>query len=287
MPATGLVAAAVAAALALSLVVVAIPDPAGDAPLSATVVIAGADIDFPHPGQYLRAGRIVAAPTELVQVPPFAIMVHQVSREEYGRCVMAGACAPAQAAAGPADAPATGVSFLDAASYATWYSRRKGETWRLPTALEAAAAAAERFVGDGEIVADDLANPSARWLAAYRAGAGAGRAPDPRPKPRGHYGANSLGVEDFGGNVWEWTTSCYVRATVDADGAPVQAIENCGVRVIEGRHRAYMTEFVRDPRGGGCAVGTPPDNLGFRLVREAPGSPAVAWLRRRLAWLAA
>ena len=30
---------------------------------------------------------------------PFEMMVHQVSREEYGRCVTAGACAPAQAAA--------------------------------------------------------------------------------------------------------------------------------------------------------------------------------------------
>jgi hypothetical protein len=29
-----------------------------------------------------------------------------------------------------------------------------------------------------------------------------------------------------------------------------------------------MTGFLRDARGGGCSVGTPPDNLGFRLVRE-------------------
>ena len=57
--------------------------------------------------------------------------------------------------------------------------------------------------------------------------------------------------------------------------------------VIEGRHRSYMTDFVRDPKSGGCAVGTPPDNLGFRLVREASAFPALAWLKRRLAWLAA
>jgi hypothetical protein len=62
--------------------------------------------------------------------------------------------------------------------------------------------------------------------------------------------------------------------------------ENCGVRVIEGRHRSYMTEFIRDPKSGGCAVGTPPDNLGFRLVREEPAFPAVAWIKRRIAALA-
>jgi hypothetical protein len=29
-----------------------------------------------------------------------------------------------------------------------------------------------------------------------------------------------------------------------------------------------MIDFVRDAGGGGCAVGTPPANLGFRLVRD-------------------
>ena len=29
-----------------------------------------------------------------------------------------------------------------------------------------------------------------------------------------------------------------------------------------------MSAFVSDAIGGGCSVGVPPDNLGFRLVRE-------------------
>ena len=29
-----------------------------------------------------------------------------------------------------------------------------------------------------------------------------------------------------------------------------------------------MSNFIRDGRSGGCAVGTPPEHLGFRLVRE-------------------
>ena len=29
-----------------------------------------------------------------------------------------------------------------------------------------------------------------------------------------------------------------------------------------------MTDFIRDARAGGCSVGTPPSNLGFRLVRD-------------------
>ena len=30
-----------------------------------------------------------------------------------------------------------------------------------------------------------------------------------------------------------------------------------------------MTDFIRDPKTGGCAAGVPPANLGFRLVVES------------------
>ena len=43
------------------------------------------------------------------------------------------------------------------------------------------------------------------------------------------------------------------------------------MRVVEGSHRSYATDFIRDPRVGGCSVGTPPANLGFRLIREDQG----------------
>ena len=53
---------------------------------------------------------------------------------------------------------------------------------------------------------------------------------------------------------------------------------NCGVRVVQDAHRAYMTDYVRDPRTGGCAAGVPPANLGFRIVAEDEnGLPCSAW----------
>jgi len=42
--------------------------------------------------------------------------------------------------------------------------------------------------------------------------------------------------------------------------------------VVEGAHRTYMTDFIRDPKSGGCAQGVPPTNLGFRLVVESSRS---------------
>ena len=53
-----------------------------------------------------------------------------------------------------------------------------------------------------------------------------------------------------------------------AAGAAAAVTVNCGVRVVEGQHRSYVTDFIRDARAGGCAAGIPPSNLGFRLVRE-------------------
>jgi hypothetical protein len=72
-----------------------------------------------------------------------------------------------------------------------------------------------------------------------------------------------------------------VRQSVDADGHLLgDAVTNCGVRVVEGQHRTYITDFIRDARAGGCSVGIPPANLGFRLVRE--DTPAIARIVARL-----
>jgi hypothetical protein len=45
---------------------------------------------------------------------------------------------------------------------------------------------------------------------------------------------------------------------------------------------AYVTDFVRDPRTGGCAAGVSPANLGFRLVVERGGSYPIALLEGAL-----
>ena len=56
---------------------------------------------------------------------------------------------------------------------------------------------------------------------------------------------------------------------LEQTGAAQVTNTNCGVRVVQGAHRTYMTDFIRDPRTGGCAAGVPPANLGFRLIVDA------------------
>jgi formylglycine-generating enzyme required for sulfatase activity len=245
-----------------------------------TVEIGTVEFVFPAPGEFLVNGAPAAAPAAPVTVEGFRIMKQQVGVADYALCVADGACKPAD---GPdpagRDVPVTGVGYRDAIAYAGWYSKATGHDWRLPTAQEAAAAAGERFAGDAfPVAADDPANPAVAWLRRYGQEAAAKRPADPTVKPRGFYGANANGLEDFGGNVWEWTSTCYARTTLTADARVESVTENCGVRVLEGRHRAYMSGFVRDGRSGGCAVGTPPEHLGFRLVRDGG-----AYARVRLA----
>ncbi len=232
-------------------------------------------------GDFTHAGKQAAAPLVQVSLPrPLAIMKHQVSSADYQRCVDDGACrALDRGVVIAADRPAVQISWHDANGYAAWLSRKTGETWRLPTDEEWAFAAGSKFKDDGVTIDDN--DPSKRWIARYEREAD--RAPSaPGTRTFGAFGTNENGLQDVGGNVWEWTASCFVRRVLDDAGKVVSESPNCGVRVVEGQHRAYVTDFIRDAKAGGCAVGIPPDNLGFRLVVEQDKWPGVQRLVTRV-----
>ena len=225
-------------------------------------------------GDFESAGRVIDAPARATRLDaPLEVMVEPVSQAEYARCVAAAACAKLKGVdPAAADLPVVGVSWLDATAYAEWYARTTGEDWRLPTDEEWAYAAAERFRGEPPPAAsgDDFAR---RWLAKFDADSALARQPK-APQPFGHFGLNTLGVADLAGNVWEWTNSCYERRAVDAGGDARLLTRNCQVRALEGEHRTFMSDFIRDGVTGGCSVGPPPTNLGFRLVRSRASAVA-------------
>ena len=219
-------------------------------------------------GDFTRAARQIEAPLTSVRFSePLSIMKHQVSAADYQRCVDAAGCRALSPDVEPlADRPAVQISWHDAEAYATWLSRSTGEHYRLPTDEEWAFAAGKRYRDDSLPVDDG--DPSKRWLARYDRESNRAAGTDSGQQPFGHFGVNEHGLYDMSGNVWEWTSTCFVRTRLDGAGAAMSKHSNCGVRVAEGQHRTYVTDFIRDARAGGCAVGVPPSHLGFRLVRE-------------------
>lgn len=273
-------AAAVVAALAIP---VAFGATEGTAVTDGDVVrLPAGTLSYRLPGEFTRAGRPVDAPVESLKIADLTIMKRQVTTAEYHACVAAGACPalapPIQAAP---DRPVVQVSWRDAQAYAGWLSRTTGAHYRLPTDAEWAYAAGDRFRDDA-LPETGSADPAKRWLARYEQEAAREREADRKAQPVGHFGANDRGLLDIAGNIWEWTDTCYRRVALDGEETA-----NCGIRVVEGRHRSYMTDFIRDARSGGCAVGTPPANLGFRLVRDDGFWRGLRERLRRLPWLGA
>ena len=227
-------------------------------------------------GDFTRAGKQAEAPLATLRIAaPLAIMRHQVSAADYQHCVEDGSCrALDRGVVIAADRPAVQVSWNDASAYAGWLSRKSGDHYRLPTDEEWAFAAGSKFRDDGLPV--DAQDPSKRWLSRYEREAEL-TTDDTEAHVFGRFGVNENGLADLAGNVWDWTDTCFVRSALDDAGRAIRSNANCGVRVAEGAHRAYVTDFIRDARAGGCAAGTPPSNLGFRLVREQR-----SWLRLAL-----
>lgn len=238
--------------------------------------LAAASHSYRAAGDFSRAGRPVDAPMRELRLPSdLLIMKRQVTVAEYARCVDDGACA--RVTAGADDVPVSGVSWHDASAYAAWLSRKTGVLHRLPTDEEWTFAAAEK-ARDEALPLVDPSDPAQAWIARYEAESSRSKPVATAPQPGGAFGTNSRGIDDLAGNVWEWTDTCFIRTALDG-GSERVTNTNCGVRVVEGAHRAYMTDFIRDPKSGGCAAGVPPTNLGFRLVVDASPSVVASTVR--------
>ena len=179
----------------------------------------------------------------------------EVTWQDWKRCYEAGGCSylplPARIA-GAKTFPVVGVSRLDVDEFIAWVNKRGVRQYRLPTAAEWEALAAELPRPKKEKLFDD---PRLAWAADY----GQMPALPARVRPSGEFGALSNGVKDLGGNVWEWTSSCAVGDVSD---------DRCPAYVAGGLHQAVISVFIRDPATGGCAAGLPPPHVGFRLVSD-------------------
>lgn len=234
------------------------------------VVIPAGDFIYRQPGQFRIGTRVVDAPLRHETAKSqMRIMKYHVSQAEYDACVQDGACMPTNVKPGQ-NLPQVAVSYVDATAYARWFSKKTRLNWRLPSATEWRRAAGNKYIDDSLGNLEDENDPAQRWLLEYARQVDLRGESDLELRPRGANGHNDLGLYDISANVWEWTDTCFQNAQLDASGQNItDSSANCSVRVVEGKHAAYIIDFVRDARVGGCAAGIPPDHLGFRLILDS------------------
>lgn len=206
---------------------------------------------------------------------PFSLGATEVTFREWDACVNDGGCdyRPSDQGWGRATRPVIDVSWQDAQVYLAWLSRRTGKTCRLPSEAEweyaARAGTKTEYAlpapdGSDEIKGKNLANCAdcgSQWDLKETA-------------PIGQFPANSWGLHDMHGNVFEWAEDCWHGNYDDApeDGRVWQEDGggNCSVRVLRGGAWGYGRD---DARSGDRGWNNPVNRnyfIGFRVLCVSP-----------------
>ena len=202
-------------------------------------------------------------PVHDVRVPSFVLGRYEVLFEEYDRFVAAtGRESPSDEGWGRGRRPVINVSWEDATAYAEWLSAETGQWYRLPSEAEweyAARAGTTTAYSWGNDIGQNRANCDgcgSPWDDVQTASAGS-------------FAANSWGLHDLHGNVYEWVQDCwhdsYARAP--ADGSAWTRGGDCGPRVLRGGAWLYGPRALRSADRARSDVGTRAGDVGFRLAR--------------------
>lgn len=179
----------------------------------------------------------------------------EVTTADWARCVNEKGCAHGPKAPAATPLPMTGVNWFDVNEYLAWANARSGGGLRLPTQDE------WHWLNRSLVkpkTAPLFTDPRLAWAAEY----GQEKTPGGPLRHSGGFTKTPDGISDLDGNVWEWTMSCAAQGFEGKDAS------YCPAYVVEGEHEATIPVFVRNSAAGGCATGTPPTYLGFRLVSD-------------------
>jgi hypothetical protein len=198
-------------------------------------------------------------------VKPFAIGRHEVTFEEWDRCVAAGRCKykPDDRGWGRENRPVINISWVDAKEFLSWLSEKAGKTYRLPTEAEweyAARGGSNTIYWWGREVGARQAN--CRECATGSA---------LQTLPVGSFKPNAVGLYDMAGNVAEGVEDCWndsYRGAPQSGSAWMAG--QCSLRVLRGGAFDSQAKYV------GSAARFRYDSdvryvaNGFRVLRELP-----------------
>jgi formylglycine-generating enzyme required for sulfatase activity len=243
----------------------------------------GSSAAFEKPPHWVLIGRPFAVSTSAVTVDEFRPFITAIGRDMRGCDVYEDRwrIRPDDSWENPGfvqtgSHPVTCVSWDDAKAYAGWLSRTTGHPYRLPSAAEweyAARAGGEAVRpwnpdGSGACASANVADQRAArrysgWTAfpcddgyVYTA-------------PVGSFKANSFGLNDMLGNVFQWTDDCW---HADYTGVPTDGSSrtygDCTERELRGGSWFTTPDFVRASYRNHFGVNYRTSSVGIRLVRD-------------------
>jgi formylglycine-generating enzyme required for sulfatase activity len=243
----------------------------------------GNSASFERPPHWVLIGRAFAMSTNPVTVDEFRPFIAATGRDMHGCDTYedkwrfrpeAGWENPGFVQTG--SHPVTCISWDDAKAYAGWLSKMTGHRYRLPSAAEweyAARAGGEAVRpwnpdGSGACASANVADQRAArrypgWAVfpcddgyVYTA-------------PVGSFKANSFGLNDMLGNVFQWTDDCWHSdyTGVPTDGSS-RTYGDCSERELRGGSWFTTPEFVRASYRNHFGVNYRASSVGLRLVRD-------------------
>jgi formylglycine-generating enzyme required for sulfatase activity len=226
------------------------------------------------PGRFMMGLDIkqdnAATPHEVNIDRAFAISRHEITFDDWDRCVAAGGCSakPSDEGWGRATRPVIDVSFNDITTqYLPWLSRVTGKTYRLPTEAEweyaarggAAEPAAQVYsVGNDDQAVCTFGNSSVD---------GACNDGFANTAPVGSFKPNTLGLYDMHGNVWEWMDDCW-QPTFALN--KVVTPTDCKMHVLRGGAWSSGASVLRSSSKGWEKSDRTKNSIGFRIARTIP-----------------
>ena len=211
-------------------------------------------------------GDIDEKPAHDVEIgKPIAVGKYEVTFAEWDACAADGGCQknkrPGDEEWGRGRRPVVNVSWDDAKEYVAWLSSKTGKPYRLLSEAEWEYAA--RAGSTGKYAFGETLDAKQARFSTGKQGVG-------ETAEVGSFPANSWGLHDMHGNVWEWVEDCYMPSYdgAAADGSP-RSGQNCGARhVLRGGSWDYKAEDLRSALRYKLPGYYRVDEIGFRVARE-------------------
>lgn len=186
-----------------------------------------------------NSGGTATAPVREVAIAnDLAVGIYEVSVGEWSACVSDGDCAAVPGSDTDANLPIGNLSWDDSQAYLGWLTKKTGRNYRLPSEAEweyAARAGATTSYWWGE----EPGSRNANCADCGNPGDGDGAI------AVGTFAANSFGLHDVHGNLWEWTQDCW---NPSYEGAPADGASwtsgDCLSRVLRGGSYAQSPEYM-------------------------------------------